>query len=96
MTNLGVATSRVRVSLEIESGYKSIKRFMAATTSKNFWTAILFTSRSHAYLYSIWRAVDLLVQVELTGEYEHSPIVADNTPDAVEENQNRITKTHPW
>jgi IS4 transposase len=31
-------------------------------------------------LYSIWRAVDLLVQVELTGEYEHSPIVtADNT-----------------
>jgi len=26
---------------EIESGYKSIKRFMAATTSKNFWTAIL-------------------------------------------------------
>jgi IS4 transposase len=31
-------------------------------------------------LYSIWRAVDLPVQVELTGEYEHSPIVtADNT-----------------
>jgi len=31
-------------------------------------------------LYSIWRAVDLLVQVDLTGEYEHSPIVtADNT-----------------
>jgi hypothetical protein len=31
-------------------------------------------------LYSIWRAVDLLVQVELTGEYELSPIVtADNT-----------------
>jgi IS4 transposase len=31
-------------------------------------------------LYSIWRAVDLLVQVALTGEYKHSPIVtADNT-----------------
>jgi hypothetical protein len=31
-------------------------------------------------LYLIWRAVDLLVQVELTGEYEHSPMVtADNT-----------------
>jgi len=31
-------------------------------------------------LYSIWRAVDLLVQVQLTGEYEHSPIVtADST-----------------
>jgi hypothetical protein len=28
----------------------------------------------------MWRAVDLFVQVELTGEYEHSPIVtADNT-----------------
>lgn len=31
-------------------------------------------------LYSIWRADDLLVQVELTGEYEHSPMMtADNT-----------------
>jgi hypothetical protein len=31
-------------------------------------------------LYSIWRAVDLLVQVKLTAKYEHSPIVtADNT-----------------
>ncbi|EMA27077.1 hypothetical protein C444_20881 [Haloarcula japonica DSM 6131] len=31
-------------------------------------------------LYSIWRAVDLLAQVELTGESEHSSIViADNT-----------------
>jgi IS4 transposase len=31
-------------------------------------------------LYSIWHAVDWLVQVELTGEYEHAPIVtADNT-----------------
>ena len=31
-------------------------------------------------LYSVWRAVDLLVQVELTDEYEHAPIVtADNT-----------------
>jgi len=30
--------------------------------------------------YPIWRAVDLLVQIELRGEYEHSPIVtADNT-----------------
>ncbi|WP_323173271.1 hypothetical protein [Natrialba sp. PRR66] len=31
-------------------------------------------------LYSIWRAVDLLVQVELTGEYEDTPVVtAENT-----------------
>jgi len=34
---------------EIESGYKSIKRFMAATTSKNFGLRFFFTSRSHAY-----------------------------------------------
>ncbi len=62
---------------EIESGYKSIKRFMAATTSKNFGLRFFYFA---CLLYSIWRAVDLLVQVELTGEYEHSPIVtADNT-----------------
>jgi len=31
-------------------------------------------------LYSIWISVNSLVQVELTGEYEHAPIVsADNT-----------------
>ena len=31
-------------------------------------------------LYSTWRAVDLLLQIGLSGEYEHSPIVtADNT-----------------
>jgi IS4 transposase len=29
-------------------------------------------------LYSIWRAVDLLVQAELTGEYEHSPVITAN------------------
>ncbi|WP_438267790.1 hypothetical protein [Halomarina pelagica] len=29
-------------------------------------------------LYSIWRAVDSLLQVELTGKYEHSPIVTAN------------------
>lgn len=64
---------------EIESGYKSIKRFMAATTSKNFVLRFFYFAFA-CLLYSIWRAVDLLVQVELTGEYEHSPIVtADNT-----------------
>ncbi|TKX43724.1 transposase [Halorubrum sp. ARQ200] len=62
---------------EIESGYRSIKRFMAATTSKDFGLRFFYFA---CLLYSIWRAVDLLVQVELTGEYEHSPIVtADNT-----------------
>ena len=64
---------------EIESGYKSIKRFMAATTSKDFGLRFFYFAFA-CLLYSIWRAVDLLVQVQLTGEYEHSPIVtADNT-----------------
>jgi IS4 transposase len=64
---------------EIESGYKSIKRFMAATTSKNFGLRFFYFAFA-CLLYSIWRAVDLLVQVELTGEYEHSPLItADNT-----------------
>ena len=64
---------------EIESGYKSIKRFMAATTSKHFGLRFFYFAFA-CLLYSIWRAVDLLVQVQLTGEYEHSSIVtADNT-----------------
>ena len=65
--------------MEIESGYRSIKRFMAATTSKNFGLRFFYFAFA-CLLYSIWRAVDLLVQVELTGEYEHSPVItADNT-----------------
>ncbi len=64
---------------EIESAYKSIKRFMAVTTSKHFGLRFFYFAFA-CLLYSIWRAVDLLVQVQLTGEYEHSPIVtADNT-----------------
>jgi len=64
---------------EIESGYRSIKRFMAATTSKNFGLRFFYFAFA-CLLYSIWRTVDLLVQVALTGEYEHSPMVtADNT-----------------
>ncbi len=63
---------------EIESGYKSIKRFMAATTSKNFVLRFFYFVFA-CLLYSIWRAVDLLAQVELTGEYDGSPIVTANT-----------------
>ncbi|QLC35415.1 transposase (plasmid) [Halarchaeum sp. CBA1220] len=64
---------------EIESGYRSIKRFMAATTSTDFGLRFFYFAFA-CLLYSIWRAVDLLVQVELTGEYERSPMVtADNT-----------------
>jgi IS4 transposase len=64
---------------EIESGYRSIKRFMAATTSKDFGLRFFYFAFA-CLLYSIWRAVDLLVQAELIGEYEHSPVItADNT-----------------
>jgi IS4 transposase len=64
---------------EIESGYRSIKRFMAATTSKDFGLRFFYFAFA-CLLYSIWRAVDLLMQVELNGEYEHSPVItADNT-----------------
>ncbi|ELY63021.1 transposase [Natronococcus jeotgali] len=64
---------------EIESGYKSIKRFMAATTSKSFVLRFFYFAFA-CLLYSIWRAVDLLVQIELTGEYEQTPLVtAENT-----------------
>jgi IS4 transposase len=60
-------------------GYKSIKRFMRATTSKHFGLRLFYFAFT-CLLYSIWRAVDLLVQVQLTGEYELSPIAtADNT-----------------
>jgi IS4 transposase len=62
---------------EIESGYKSIKRFMAATTSKNFGLRFFYFAFA-CLLYSIWRAVDLLVQVELTDEYEHAPLITAN------------------
>ena len=64
---------------EIERSYRSIKRFMAATTSKNFVLQFFYFAFA-CLLYSMWRGVDLLVQVELTGEYDRSPMVtADNT-----------------
>jgi IS4 transposase len=64
---------------EIESGYRSIKRFMAAATSKDFGLRFFYFAFA-CLLYWIWRAVDLLVQVALTGEYERSPVItADNT-----------------
>jgi IS4 transposase len=80
MTNRGSGhLTEYSYRLEIESGYRSIKRFMAATTSKDFGLRFFYFAFA-SLLYSIWRAVDLLVQVALTGEYEHSPMVtADNT-----------------
>ena len=64
---------------EIERGYKSIKRFMAATTSKDFVLRFFYFAFA-CLLYSIWRTVDLLIQIDLTGEYDGSPMVtAENT-----------------
>ncbi|CAM3024112.1 hypothetical protein HASA104033_12135 [Halobacterium salinarum] len=52
---------------------------MAVTTSTDFGLRSFYFAFA-CLLYSIWRAVNLLVQVELTGEYERAPIVtADNT-----------------
>jgi len=79
MTNARPGVREYDYRWEIESGYKSIKRFMAATTSKNFVLRFFYFAFA-CLLYSVWRAVDLLVQVKLTSEYERSPIVtADNT-----------------
>ena len=80
MTNCGSGhLTEYEYRWEIESGYRSIKRFMAATTSKNFGLRFFYFAFA-CLLYSIWRAVDLLVHVALTGKYEQSPIVTvDNT-----------------
>ncbi|SEP14377.1 hypothetical protein SAMN04487948_11671 [Halogranum amylolyticum] len=51
---------------------------MAATTSKNFVLRFFYFAFA-CLLYSIWRSVDLLVQVELTGEYDRSPVVTANS-----------------
>jgi hypothetical protein len=50
---------------EIESGYRSIERFMPTTTSKQFRLRLFYFAFTRL-LYSIWRAVDLLVQLRLT------------------------------
>jgi len=52
---------------------------MAVTTSEDSGLRFFYFAVA-CLLYSIWRAVDLLVQVGLTGEYEHSPVItADDT-----------------
>lgn len=57
---------------------------MAATTSKHFGLRCFYFGFA-CLSYPIWRAADLLVQVESTGAYEHSPIVtAENTLTLVE------------
>ena len=80
MTNRGSGLlTEYRYRWEIERGYRLIKRFIAATTSKDFGLRFFYFVFA-CLLYLIWRAVDLFVRVELTGEYEHSLIVTvDNT-----------------
>ena len=62
---------------DIESGYKSVKRFMAATTSKHFGLRFFYFAFA-CLLYSLWRLVDLLVQLDLFEEYDRSPLVTGN------------------
>jgi IS4 transposase len=53
---------------EIERGYRSIEWFVAAPTSKDFGLRFFYSAFA-CLLYSIVRAVDLLGQVELMGDY---------------------------
>jgi IS4 transposase len=55
------------------------RALITATKPKDFGLRFFYFAFA-CLLYSIWRAVDLLVQVELTGDYQHSPMVTeDNT-----------------
>lgn len=58
---------------EIEVGYKQIKRFMAKTTSKDF-VLRFFCFAFACLLYSLWRLIDHLVQVDFT-DYGDDPWV---------------------
>ena len=62
---------------DIESGYRSLKRFMTATTSKDLVFRFFYFAFA-CLLYSIWRLVDLLVQLDLFEEYDRAPLVTAN------------------
>lgn len=79
MTNESAGTIREYGSRwAIESGYESIKRFTAATTSKSSVSRFVYFAFA-CPLYSTRRAVDVLVRVESTGGYERSPAVRAST-----------------
>jgi len=59
---------------DIERGYKSIKQFMAATTSKYFVLRFFYFAFA-CLLYSIWRAIDMLVQCDQGGRYDREPVL---------------------
>jgi hypothetical protein len=81
---------------ETESGYRSIKRFMAATTSKNFGLRFFYFAFA-CLLYSIWRAIDLLVHVALTGVQALADCDSGQYADAAEEGDwNRVGKLSVW
>jgi hypothetical protein len=58
----------------IENSYKTIKDFLAWTTSKNF-TVRLFYFGFAVLLYNMWLLVDLLVQISLDVEHRYKPRV---------------------
>lgn len=61
---------------ESESGCGSVKRFTAATTSKNSAPRFLYFTFA-CLLYPTWRAVDF-VPIELTDGYDRSPAATAN------------------
>ena len=62
---------------EIEVGYKKVKQFMAKTTSKQFGLRFFYFAFA-CLLYSIWRLVDLLVQLSLFDDVSSAPLVTAN------------------
>lgn len=51
---------------------------MAATASKDFVLRFFYFAFA-CLLYSIWCAVELLVQIELIDKYKRSPVMPANT-----------------
>lgn len=58
----------------IENSYKTIKDFLAWTTSKDF-TVRLFYFGFAVLLYNMWLLVDLVVQLSLDIEHRYKPRV---------------------
>jgi IS4 transposase len=58
----------------IENSYKTIKDFLAWTTSKNY-TVLLFYFGFAILLYNMWLLVDILVQIALNVVRRNKPHV---------------------
>jgi hypothetical protein len=58
----------------IENSYKTIKDFLAWTTSKNFSVRMFYFGFA-VLLYDMWLLVDLIVQVSLDIEHRYKPRV---------------------